>query len=522
MGSRNPLRNGGSNPPALPSPLPQQPCLHTERPEFINNHIQRCTACQLKYARKAEEAANRTPYRPKFPSRPNSVEGSHAPGPAAASAAGTPISTMAPSGLRPARKGTAASTTSTNGSNPRPDSPSLSDSGRRSVSRLSIVSSASHRLGSRAPTAKPRQNSLNNATAASPALAPSALAEDDTPQSTPSSQASEFDIFPSPMLPNAQRSMSENAADRGSSGGDAPSDKPAELQTLARSRSQYDARDNLGPGMPIAAERNGQRMHHQTFSRKMSGPEVPPRILLQKLPYASPARGETKDFGNDIPGLLEFDPLQDSIQQALLNQIDSLQGQLRNRESEIQQLRKVVATRMSSSASPGFNHSGSDDAGGSSHGDGNSTNNAAIPLLQPSSQQHEAKAILDAVEKFDSFRKSFEDSAPYFRNVACGPAGNSLLDVAASPLPPLPLSSSTSRVLSTPTRRTRIVPKTASNADGAGALSGDECGTPVTLSHGPGLGAPLPLMTPRRHMTTLLGRSIAASNADSSDHHAWD
>ncbi|KAJ1917923.1 hypothetical protein H4219_002916 [Mycoemilia scoparia] len=63
-----------SNSPHL-TPTSQQPCLHTSKPEFISSHIQRCEACQLKYARKAEEAANHTPYRSRFPPRPKSVEG---------------------------------------------------------------------------------------------------------------------------------------------------------------------------------------------------------------------------------------------------------------------------------------------------------------------------------------------------------------------------------------------------------------------------------------------------------------
>ncbi|KAJ1671568.1 hypothetical protein EV182_007565, partial [Spiromyces aspiralis] len=73
----------GSRRTPSPSPHSAQPCLHTNKPEFISTHMQRCEACQLKYARKAEAAANHVPYHRRtpshrqhsHPSRPLSAEG---------------------------------------------------------------------------------------------------------------------------------------------------------------------------------------------------------------------------------------------------------------------------------------------------------------------------------------------------------------------------------------------------------------------------------------------------------------
>ena len=216
------------------------------------------------------------------------------------------------------------------------------------------------------------------------------------------------------------------------------------------------------------------------------------------------------------------DPLQDSVQQALLNTISSLQAQLRNKEAEVFRLRKVVATR----PSPSSNTALAKDTKSTSAKYNDNRNDNKTHSTSPNSQI-KAQNILDNMARFDSFKKDFEDNLPYLRVLT----SNTINDNGASPKPPFCVNP-----LQTPNRRrTNIIESPAPWGDTASKRTGrldpnrrttladgefqGQSSTPLWSSIAapdtPSTNSHLPFMTPRRPMVSMTSR--LADNLDIKD-----
>ncbi|KAJ2710045.1 hypothetical protein H4S00_006474, partial [Coemansia sp. D1744] len=113
----------------------EAPCFHTNRPQFISSHIDRCEACRLKYARQAEQTT--IPYVPTSARRTSGVNQPRSLSRQSVNTGNRPSSSASVGGAAASSMG--ATTGQNNSNTQRPSS-------RASVASVASVASAASRL----------------------------------------------------------------------------------------------------------------------------------------------------------------------------------------------------------------------------------------------------------------------------------------------------------------------------------------------------------------------------------------
>ncbi|KAJ1915687.1 hypothetical protein H4219_004185 [Mycoemilia scoparia] len=409
------------------SPQTALPCLQTSKPEFISSHIQRCQACQLKYARKAEEAASHTPYVPRSPSRQQQR-------------LSRPLSAE---GLRTSMKGT----TPQRGMSPSPykSNRRLSASGSTGFSRAIGFGSASGRTTPRSVTQISASGLTKHRTTpsgSSPSLpplpplssTPGSAERDDGDNESFGGAASLPSTADAKLLETPLHRISHSKGKSDVTGLDV---NDAKTIDMGRSKSNPSGGGG-GGGVGKDGSRDNKHQHRRQRTNTSSsstglGIDVSTKSPNRQRKSSQPKFTKNKHRAYDSPDGDEIDaslseimgytndPLPDSVQQALLNTIASLQSQLRSKDGEIHRLRKHVASR--TPASPLSRTAGKSPRVEKTIGDKDvekPSDNASPEnddLLRPLSPEtnRRTKRMLEALERFDLFKKEVEENKLYFR-----------------------------------------------------------------------------------------------------------
>ncbi|KAJ1673299.1 hypothetical protein EV182_005507, partial [Spiromyces aspiralis] len=137
-------------------------------------------------------------------------------------------------------------------------------------------------------------------------------------------------------------------------------------------------------------------------SKRLQGKKI-----ANSRPYESPNGSEAGGSLSEMAGYIN-DPLSDSLQQALLQNIDSLQTQLREKDDEIYNLRRKLTLRSPRVLSPSPESR-----------DDERDSNCRGPRIpgSPDCGELRAQRLLEVMARFDLFKREVEDNMQYLRGL---------------------------------------------------------------------------------------------------------
>ncbi|KAJ2159631.1 hypothetical protein GGF46_002876 [Coemansia sp. RSA 552] len=359
------------------------PCFHTTRPQFISSHIDRCEACRLKYARQAEQTT--IPYSPQAARRSSGV-----PQPQSRSQSRQSIATNRPSSSA-SSVGTAGSLMgATTG---QPGSGSLRPSSRASVA--SAASRLQDTAGRVARTTHHRSSSAGTSLLGAKANTKRAIAQAAEDALAGDSGSSAGLPIPPPRgdVALAEMSSSDNLAV-------SPTETIASRSRLGAGAGKQQYSGMLRNGGRARGGRRGST--HSTHSHLGAGGESPvgfiksaQRPMAMLSGYADDGGEETVDLTSALMGSL-VDRTRDYDQMK-----EDHEAEMAKLHVEIQRLRRQVASGRpeAEDAEPSAN------------------------IFDPNSAAAKQKALdrtieMDraALDKFDEFRRAYEDCEPSLRS----------------------------------------------------------------------------------------------------------
>ncbi|KAJ1799494.1 hypothetical protein LPJ59_001787, partial [Coemansia sp. RSA 2399] len=360
------------------------PCFHTTRPQFISSHIDRCEACRLKYARQAESSIN------------------------------IPFSTRRTSGLNPQPR--SLSRQSLGGSNRPSSSASVGTpssytnttaSAMRPSSRASVASVASKGNGSgrRARPAHRRSSS-----AGSPLVGEDEKGDSKQFMASVAEEALTVGI-PMPLSRTDKSLSSTSPSD------DVPMSPTEAVATRARNRSARNntkahgsSREAVPPSGEARQSRRGSSHSIHTLRRADNDSPV---SMIRTAAHRSASSQHPPLFPNAIGGPHNEEPvdINESLIDTLVASTRDVNKERYEYEAKITQLQETIRKlRRDSSRGKAEESPKPQESQG--------PNNIFSTQLPDAKQQAlERKMNLDrsAIDKFEEFRKAYEDCEPSLR-----------------------------------------------------------------------------------------------------------
>ncbi|KAJ2477205.1 hypothetical protein IWW56_004476 [Coemansia sp. RSA 2131] len=356
----------------------EAPCFHTNRPQFISSHIDRCEACRLKYARQAEQTT--IPYVPTSARRTSGVNQPRSLSRQSVNTSNRPSSSASVGGATASPMG---ATTGQNNSNTQ-----------RPSSRASVASIAS--AASRLQDAGGRPLRTTTHVRSSSAGAPLLDARANTRRAI--ARAAEEAMAESGSLPSPPpRGDSAHAA--GSS-----SDTPASpTETVAsRSRSRAGRGAKAGVRDLVSGAARGRRGSTQSVNSMRRTDSASPTRRIRGSQRPSTAAIPRFDVGNEQPV-----DMTSALIGSLVSSARDRDKSVAEKDVEIAQLVKEIERLRQLQQQKQI---------------GAATSAESANIFDPNSadarQKAQERALMQdriALDKFDEFRRAYEDCEPSLR-----------------------------------------------------------------------------------------------------------
>ncbi|KAJ2255670.1 hypothetical protein GGH98_001895 [Coemansia sp. RSA 454] len=359
----------------------EAPCFHTNRPQFISSHIDRCEACRLKYARQAEQTT--IPYVPTSARRTSGVNQPRSLSRQSVNTGNRPSSSASVGGAAASSMG--ATTGQNNSNTQRPSS-------RASVASVASVASAASRLQDAGGRPLRTTTHVRSSSAGAPLLDARANTRRAIARAAEEAMA-ESGSLPSPP----PRGDPIHAA---GSSSDTPASPTETVASRSRSRAGRGAKANVRDLMSGAAR--GRRGSTQSVNSMRRTDSASPTRRIRSNQRPSTAAMPRFDVGNDQPV-----DMTTAIIGSLVSSARDRDKSAAEKDFEIAQLLKENER---------LRHMQQQKQAGTA------TSAESTNIFDPNSadarQKAQERALMHdrvALDKFDEFRRAYEDCEPSLR-----------------------------------------------------------------------------------------------------------